>query len=500
MNDVADVERALPAARARMSKAMALVAGALFLLCAGAFYRLLHPTSSLSLRLPPLPASAVWARPAGWLWVLAGVAVLLLACLAWRLQQQTARLHEALGRERSRRKQAESERERAAKALGEAQRLEVLGQIVGGVLHDFNNLLTVIVSASHHAQSQRGLHPAARESLGEIDQAAVKAAQLTRELLALGRKDSARPVLIDVSALVARLRPMLRRLLPSDIALEVDERFTAAVFMDRARLERVLINLVVNARDAIDGRGRVTLGGEPVQLAPGEHGVVSAGEYVRLWVSDDGRGMDEATRARLFEPFFTTKSRGRGSGLGLSLVQSFVRDAGGRVVVESREGVGTTVSLYLPACAAAPRAEERVEQVKGESALARTARSILVVEDDGKVRAAIVASLSRVGFIVHQAADGDAALALLEDGSVRLDLVLVDAVMPGASARSVIERARARVPAPRVVLCSGYLEEELSRRGLRTRELACVPKPFTPLQLLECIERQLGAGAAAASA
>src|SRR5690606_1413760 len=139
--------------------------------------------------------------------------------------------------------------------------------------------------------------------------------------------------------------------------------------------ERVLINLVVNARDAIDGRGRVTLGGEPVQLAPGEHGVVSAGEYVRLWVSDDGRGMDEATRARLFEPFFTTKSRGRGSGLGLSLVQSFVRDAGGRVVVESREGVGTTVSLYLPACAAAPRAEERVEQVKGESALARTARS-----------------------------------------------------------------------------------------------------------------------------
>jgi CheY-like chemotaxis protein len=201
--------------------------------------------------------------------------------------------------------------------------------------------------------------------------------------------------------------------------------------------------------------------------------------------------MDEATRQRLFEPFFTTKPSGKGSGLGLALVKGFVLEAGGEVMVASSNGGGTTITLRLPAASAEEASSERAPAPAEPSAEARRGRSVLVVEDDANVRAAIVASLSRAGFVVHAAADGDSAYELLDDPALALDLLCVDGVIPGKSTQVLIERARARVPTLAVVVCSGYVDEELLRRGIQTGKIACVRKPFTPDELLECIDAQL---------
>jgi signal transduction histidine kinase/CheY-like chemotaxis protein len=436
--------------------------------------------------------SEVWIRSGLSLMLFGSTAVLAVIYIVQQLERETLLLRATLGREqreRLRREQAESERALASHALVEAHRLEALGRLAGGVAHDFNNVLTVIMSATHHALGDRDVSGSLRENLDDINRAAGRAASLTRELLVLGRKDLGAPRVIDVGELLARLRSTLRRLLPSDIQLVIDPLSIGRVKIDPAQLERVLLNLVVNARDAIVGAGQITIASALQSIHDEQHGL-APGRYVCLSVKDDGSGIDDTTRQRLFEPFFTTKPGGKGSGLGLAMVRAFVLEAGGQVVVASSAGKGATITLCLPAEDEAPP-REPVSEPGGPLAAPRPGRSILVVEDDRNVRAAIVASLSRAGFIVHEAGDGHTALELLSDDRVALDLLCVDGVIPGVGAQTLIEKARARVPALGVVVCSGYVDEELLRRGIQTGKIACVRKPFTPQELLDCIGAQL---------
>jgi signal transduction histidine kinase len=436
--------------------------------------------------------SEVWIRSGVSLLLFGATAVLAVVYIVQQLERETLLLRATLGREqreRVRREQAESERAMASHALVEAHRLEALGRLAGGVAHDFNNVLTVILSATHHALGNNGVSPSMRESLDDINRAAGRAASLTRELLVLGRKDLAAPRVIEVAELLARLRSTLRRLLPSDVALVIDRFAAGRVTIDPAQLERVLLNLVVNARDAIAGAGQIEIQSSIESLCDGQHGL-APGRYVCLSVADDGSGIDDSTRQRLFEPFFTTKPGGKGSGLGLAMVRAFVLEAGGQVVVSSSAGAGTTITLCLPAEDAATPSEPAIEP-EGPVSAPRAGRSILVVEDDRNVRAAIVASLTRAGYVVHEAGDGHGAFELLNDERLALDLLCVDGVIPGIGAQKLIEKARARVPALGVVVCSGYVDEELLRRGIQTGKIACVRKPFTPQELLECISGQL---------
>jgi two-component system cell cycle sensor histidine kinase/response regulator CckA len=435
--------------------------------------------------------SEVWIRSGLSLLLFGATAVLAVVYIVQQLERETLLLRATLGREqreRVRREQAESERALASQALVEAHRLEALGRLAGGVAHDFNNVLTVILSATHHALGAGAVSPSLRESLDDINRAAGRAASLTRELLVLGRKDLAAPRVVDVPQLLARLRSTLRRLLPSDIELDIARRSSGRVRLDPAQLERVLLNLVANARDAIAGAGQIEIASVNQSFHDGQHGL-APGHYVCLSVKDDGSGIDDATRQRLFEPFFTTKPGGKGSGLGLAMVRAFVLEAGGQVVVSSSNGSGTVITLCLPADdEVAP--DEAVHEPEGPLSAPRAGRSILVVEDDRNVRAAIVASLTRAGYLVHEAGDGHTAYELLSDAKLSLDLLCVDGVIPGIGAQQLIEQARARVPALGVVVCSGYVDEELLRRGIQTGKIACVRKPFTPQELLDCIGAQ----------
>jgi signal transduction histidine kinase/ActR/RegA family two-component response regulator len=438
----------------------------------------------------------VWIRSAAALLAFGGAAALAIVYMVAQLEDETALLRDVLLREREQRaalERAGAEAERTRRALAEAERVEALGRLASGVAHDFNNLLTVIVGASEVAQlSAPRLPPEASSSLNDILRASGQAAELTRSLLMLGRRDITQPRTLDLTAHVQHRVGTIRRLLPSDIELSVAASERACILIDPTQLDRVLLNLVANARDAIDHEGKIEIGCEPVQIAQGAHTALGEGSYVALSVRDNGCGMDAETQQRIFEPFFTTKSAGEGTGIGLATVESFARSAGGGVKVESKPGSGTTITVYLPESASA-----LVEEVgappppcvpaRGES------RSILVVEDNAAVRAATVKMLERAGFQVLSAGDGDRALALVEDARLGFDLLCIDGVLPGARTATVIERARSVRPSMAIVVCSGYVDEDLLRRGIQAGEYACVRKPYTAAQLVESVRRALDA-------
>jgi CheY-like chemotaxis protein/GNAT superfamily N-acetyltransferase len=260
---------------------------------------------------------------------------------------------------------------------------------------------------------------------------------------------------------------------------------------DPTQLERVVLNLIVNARDALDGRGKIEVGSRTETFTAGEHGLPD-GRYVGIWVRDNGRGMDDEVRRRIFEPFFTTKEAGRGTGIGMALVQGFVIDAAGAVEIESTLGKGTTVTLHLPEASRdsqRPSAPERAPRGRARKA---EGLSILLVEDNPDVLATTTRILRAAGFDVVQAEDGDRALDLVDAPHTELDLLCIDGVIPGAPSARVIERVRARRPSTPVIVCSGYVDEELLHRGIRTGEIACVRKPYTSEQLLDCVRSELG--------
>ena len=375
------------------------------------------------------------------------------------------------------RRRSEHERMELEHRLAQAQRLESVGQLAGGVAHDFNNLLSVILSCVNFAEEELAEDSPVRDDVLEIGRAAERAAALTRQLLMFSRREVVTPEVLDLGVLVRDLESLLGRSLSERIELEIRcEDRLPPVLADRSRLEQVLLNLAVNARDAMPDGGRLTIS------------VRRAGEGVEVAVADQGTGMPPEVQDRAFEPFFTTKGPGEGTGLGLATVHGIVTDSGGTVALDS-SSAGTVVRFVLPAVSEPVTAppERAPERPAGPSAA-----SVLVVEDQDPVRRQAVRILAAEGYDVREAASASEALAAWEP----VDLLLTDVVMPGLSGHELAQRAAQLTPGLRVVFMSGHTEDVLVLEGARDGELAFVQKPFTRDSLLHTVAGALEAGGA----
>ncbi|HEY4180163.1 MAG TPA: PAS domain S-box protein [Kofleriaceae bacterium] len=355
--------------------------------------------------------------------------------------------------------------------LRQTQKLESVGLMAGGIAHDFNNLLNVIVSNTDMLRDDLAT-PVHKEMLDEIDAAVSRAAGMTRQLLAFSRKQPQDAVVLDLNRVVEDTRKMLRRLMGADIAIRVSlDPEVGNVRFDSSQLVQVLMNLAVNARDAMENGGTLRLESR------------KDGSSAVLVVGDTGSGMTPAVLARVFEPFFTTKDVGRGTGLGLAVVHGIVEQAGGSIAVESEPDVGTTFTITLPTVAEAVEASNTSSVV-----VCRGTERILLVDDDWHVRNAAARALRSRGYTVHEAENGRAALRILDDRAI--DILVTDVVMPGMDGRRLFEAAHRRRPELPVLFMSGYTDDEVVHRGVQAAELAFLEKPFR-VQALAAKVRQV---------
>jgi CheY-like chemotaxis protein len=384
--------------------------------------------------------------------------------------------------------------------------MEAVGLLAGGIAHDFNNLLSVIVG--YAALDLELLEPESplRGDLSEVLKAADRASELTRQLLAFSRQQVLLPRVLDVNQVVAELERMLRRTLGDDVQLTLQQApELGAVRADRGQLEQVIVNLAVNARDAMPTGGTLTIETANVELGPGNDGAhadAAPGAYTLIAVSDSGHGMDEATRARVFDPFFTTKDLGKGTGLGLSTVWGIVTQSGGHVAVQSAPGAGTTFRVYLPRVDGATTdvAEPETRFAPGRAAQGLTAaagldgsETVLVVEDEEQVRTLVRTTLRRHGYTVLEAQNGGEAFLICEQHRARIDLLLTDVMMPRMNGPELAQRLLAMRPELRVLFTSGYAENWFEQRAELDADVAFLPKPFTPDALLLKVREALGA-------
>ena len=385
-----------------------------------------------------------------------------------------------------------TERRALEQQLLQAQKMEAIGRLAGGVAHDFNNVALVI---SGHADLllERLDDELARRSAREIRRAAEQASALTGQLLAFGRRQVLRPEELDLSAVVSDVVPMLGRLIGDDVELRASlPEGLGTVKADPAQLKQVVMNLALNARDAMPGGGRLTIETSAVHL---DERLAQArleldpGSYLVLAVTDTGEGMDEATRERVFEPFFTTKEPGKGTGLGLSTVYGVVKQSGGSIWVYSEPGHGTTFKVYLPRHGAAARAPAPRE---AESMPRRAAGRVLFVEDHEQVRTLVHIVLEQLGYTVLVASNGGEALAQVGVHTDTLDVLITDLIMPGMSGRELADRLRADRPGTRVLFTSGYTQDMLGE-GLGPGE-AYLQKPYDQAELARALEELLEAG------
>ena len=382
---------------------------------------------------------------------------------------------------------AESERERALqRELDRSRRLESVGQLAGGIAYDFNNILGIILNYAEFVADDLDDESPAQKDVEEIRRAAERAAALTRQLLIFSRREVAKPEVLYLRDVVADLENLLRRALGERIGLKTkfgDERL--AVEMDPGQLEQVLVNLAVNARDAMPDGGRLVVEVESVELDSEYaqmHPETEPGPYVRLKVSDTGVGMDNETAERAFEPFFTTKSEG--TGLGLATVYGIVTGVGGRIDVYSEPGVGTTVKVHLPASDRAPGRQ----QVAPSPTPRGNGEVILVVEDEPDVLRMAERILNKHGYTVIGTSEGEEALKLAAEGEQRIDLLLTDVVMPGMLGTELVERFKELCPRIAVVFMSGYSHEVLAPEALAEDDgSAFIEKPFNGAELLRTI-------------
>jgi PAS domain S-box-containing protein len=373
-----------------------------------------------------------------------------------------------------------TERKRLEEQLRQGQKMEAIGRLAGGVAHDFNNLLTAILGYSDLLLTQLAADDPRRQAVQQIRQAGDQAALLTRQLLAYSRKQILAPKVLDLNAVVEKMGPMLRRLIGEDVELAASPApglwRTKA---DPGQLEQVLVNLAVNARDAMPRGGRLTLRTGNRELDGAARPGLPPGRYVVLAVSDDGVGMDAEVRARVFEPFFTTKGE-HGTGLGLATVYGIVKQSGGHVEVESEPGRGTTFTLYLPA-AEEPGAPGRSHQ--GLPPLPRGSETVLVVEDDGVLRGLACRILGGCGYQVLEAANGAEAVRLAGAHAGRIDLVVTDVVMPSMGGRETADQVVGLHPEAKVLFVSGYTDDAVVRHGVLEDEMPFLQKPFRPAAL-----------------
>ena len=375
--------------------------------------------------------------------------------------------------------------------LRHSQKMEAVGRLAGGIAHDFNNLLTAIIGYTEIVL--HGLDPKddRRADAEEIGRAAMRAADLTRQMLAFSRRQVLQPKIVDLNKALTKVEPMLRRMIGEDIVMSVNPRAAHPfVRVDPGQVEQVVMNLVVNARDAMPKGGRLIVETAEATLdatAIAEMPDAKPGEYVMLSVADTGVGMSPEVRARIFEPYFTTKDVGKGTGLGLSTAYGIVRQSDGHIALSSELGLGTTFRIYLP------RAE--APQVTAADAAAEKmpegAEHILLVEDDSSVRRLVKELLVRLGYSVTEAASGRAGLALGSDDTRHFDLALCDVILGDMSGPAVAEALSALRPSIRVLYMSGYTDEAIVRTGVLDEGKPFLQKPFTPLQLSKKIREVL---------
>jgi two-component system cell cycle sensor histidine kinase/response regulator CckA len=380
----------------------------------------------------------------------------------------------------SERKGFEAEREKLESQLRLSQRMEAIGRLAGGVAHDFNNLLSVILCGTDFALARARHDQGLTEELLQVRTAGERAAALTRQLLAFGRKQMLDPVVLSLNHVAADIEKMLRRILGEDIeyvhALAAD---LGLVWADRGQVEQVMMNLVVNARDAMPEGGKLTLATANVVLDAtfaAKHLAVQPGPYVELAIADTGSGMDAETQARIFEPFFTTKATGHGTGLGLSTVYGIVKQSGGSIWVYSEVGHGTTFKIYLPRVQSAATSPSAPSGTPGRTSGTET---VLVVEDEAAIREIAKRILAAAGYQVLAARNGNDALALAETHSAPIHLVLTDVVMPELGGVALVERLHATRPELKVLYMSGYSDEAVAQRGKPGAPIHFVAKPFS---------------------
>jgi PAS domain S-box-containing protein len=370
-----------------------------------------------------------------------------------------------------------------------AQRMESIGRLAGGVAHDFNNLLTVILSQVEFLTGSSRDQDA--DELGQIRAAAERAAELTRQLLAFARKQMVEPKVFDLNDLVARVDKLLRRVIGEDVLLSVIQSpDRGLVRADPGQIEQVLVNLVVNARDAMENGGRLTIETANAELGveyAAAHPGVLPGPYVMVSVSDTGIGMNATILERIFEPFFTTKGPGKGTGLGLATCYGIVKQSGGSIFVYSEPGKGTTFKVYLPRVSAPPTPSA----ARIAKAATRGTETLLVVEDDEMVRRVAVRILRAMGYVVHETGDPLEALELFDKISPPVALLVVDVVMTGMSGRELADRLRLRRPDLKVLYTSGYTENTIVHHGVVDAGINFLAKPYVAEALATRVRQAL---------
>ena len=379
-----------------------------------------------------------------------------------------------------------TERKRTEELLVQAQKMEMVGQLSGGIAHDFNNLLTVIVGNAEFLSEKLKARQDLQQLADDIGRAGDRGAELTQRLLAFGRRQVLRPVEIDCNILLASMHKLLLRTLRQDIEIKTDfDPEVSFAFADGAQLESAVLNLAVNAQDAMLSGGRLTISTANASLDDhykSLHPEVVPGEYVLIAVTDDGDGMPKEVIERAFEPFYTTKEVGKGSGLGLSMVYGFVKQSNGHVAIYSEHGLGTTVRIYLPQVATKlPRLQEQIPNAA--ASLPRGIETVLVVEDDPFVRSYSITSVESLGYSVIAAVDGNDALQKLRT-DIHVDILFTDIVMPGGiNGWELADLARKLRPGLPVLLTSGYALDTLVKHGRLRAGAVVLTKPYRKADL-----------------
>ncbi len=382
------------------------------------------------------------------------------------------------------RKRAEAEKEKLQAQLQQAMKMEAVGRLAGGVAHDFNNLLTVIMGYSELLLQKTGKESSGHREVEEIKRAGERAASLTQQLLAFSRKQIIEPKVVRLDLLVADMQAMLTRLIGEDIALQsTTGKSLGSVKVDPGQFQQILMNLVVNARDAMPDGGKIVIETANVDLDGGYcalHPYIIPGRFVMLSVSDTGHGMSGEVKKHLFEPFFTTKERGRGTGLGLATTYGAVKQSGGSIEVYSEAGIGTTFKIYLPHVeeeASQSVKDDRPQDMRGGS------ETVLLVEDEDIVRNLCVQILEQLGYKVMQARNGAEAIALAQGYGDRIDLLMTDVVMPGMSGAELATQLVLLRPEMKVLFTSGYTDDAIVRHGILEEGVSFIGKPYTPSAL-----------------
>jgi len=369
--------------------------------------------------------------------------------------------------------------------------MEAVGTLAGGIAHDFNNLLTAIIGHSQLLRKKVGEKDPVYSDVAEIEKAGLRAASLTRQLLAFSRKQMLEMKILDINSVIADMGPMLGRLIGEDVTLQTDlDPHLGTVKADSSHIQQVVMNLTVNARDAMPGGGQLTIETKNITLDASyakTHAEAESGDYVMLAVTDTGCGMDKQTQDRIFEPFFTTKEHGKGSGLGLSTTYGIVKQSGGTIMVYSEPGHGTVFKVYLPRALGAVDETEHEERPLTVSSGSET---ILLVEDEEMVRALAVQVLSNVGYRVVDAANGQEAIGVAASHQGTIDLLLTDAVMPEMSGIELVDRLQRIRPEMSVLMMSGYSREAMSG-GVLSQAITLLQKPFTPVDLCRKVREVL---------